>query len=227
MITQFIIYGERHSGTKFLYRLITDNLKIQQAKNFEHKHFFTPSNILLQDKDTIEKTIFFCIVRNPYDWIMAFHNERHHCGIIGSNNIYTFMSKPWLSRQPFLGPEILADRHLYNKTKYKNIFHMRSTKNTFMYSILPTYVKYHIFLRYEDFLDQNYATYIINLISSSFNINKKQNNNTCSFHNKRNYYINLDQPLLSYMNNSIDWSIENTIGYQKSLSADSFTKQST
>lgn len=217
MVSQYIIYGERHSGTKFLEKLICSNFDIKHANGFQHKHFFTPDNILNQSQNTIEKTVFFCIVRNPYDWILAFHKVRHHCGIIGANNIYAFMSKNWLSRELFLGPEIMTDRHLYNKLRYKNIFHMRSAKNTFMYSILPTYVKHHVFVRYEDFLEPIYVDHFVNYISNIFSIKKIHSNNKTTFNNKRNYYAQIDSTLLNYINNSIDWGIENLIGYQKAL----------
>lgn len=217
MVSQYVIYGERHSGTKFLQKLVQSNLNIVLANNFQHKHFFTPDHILKKTLEDVEQTVFLCIVRNPYDWILAFHKERHHCGIIGANNLYTFMSKSWISRQPFLGPEILSDRHLYNGTRYKNIFHMRSTKNMFMYSILPIYVKHHMFIKYEDFLQDGYADYFIKYMSRVFRIKKINHYNNIIFRNKHDYYHKIDTNLLTFINNNIDWSIENQIGYHKAL----------
>lgn len=214
MINQFIIYGERHSGTKFLQKLINDNLHIVYAKGFNHKHFFTPEFILRQSQITIKSTIFFCIVRNPYDWIMSFHRERHHCGINAANNIYNFMSKPWISREPFLGPEIMLDRHLYNKKPYPTIFHMRSAKNQFLYSILPRYVEHHLFVRYEDFLEEKYLDFFLHHIGTVFDIKIKHNKSVTNFDNKRYYYNLIDDKLLAYINHHTDWNIENSIGYK-------------
>lgn len=220
MINQYVIYGERHSGTKFLNEFIRNHFQVTATQNYGHKHFFSPQHIFRSSKDDLEKTIFICIVRNPYDWLMAFHKERHHCGISNAKNIYRFLSKEWLSRQPLLGPEIMLDRHIYTQKRYKNIFELRNVKNNYLFHLLPRYVPNYIFLKYEDFLDSFYPTKLITYISLRFKIPQRHNidikpNN---FNNKHFYYDKIDSNLLKYINTNIDWTIENQIGYIKAYS---------
>jgi hypothetical protein len=214
MITQYLIYGERHSGTKFLDKLIYHNFDINQTRQFGHKHFFRPKHIFDTTLSILDSTLFLCIVRNPYDWIMSFHKERHHCGISNAKDIYRFLSKEWLSREPFLGPEILEDRHLYLDRRYANIFELRSTKLNFLKNILPLYINNYIFVRYEDFIDINFTIFFINKLRTRFKLISKQRHIEILNLNKK-YHNQFNTDLLKYINQKIDWNIEEQIGYKK------------
>lgn len=216
MINQYVIYGERHSGTKFLEKLINKNFTITKSQIFGHKHFFRPNYIFQSSQNILRSTLFICIVRNPYDWIMAFHKERHHCGVVGATDIYKFMSKEWISRNNFLGPEIMQDRHIYIDRRYKNIFEMRSSKIEYLYNILPYYTYNYMFLRYEDFLSHRTINWFLNKLVYSFKLETyKAIFDIEDFKNKKYYYNHIDDCLLKYINNSIEWNIENRIGYTK------------
>jgi hypothetical protein len=220
MITHYVIYGERHSGTKFLEKLITYNFNLTKDLTFGHKHFFRPKHIFNSCQDILDKTLFLCIVRNPYDWIMACHKLRHHCSIHGASNIYSFISKEWSSREEFVGPEILADRHLYADRRYKNIFEMRWAKINYLVNILPNYIHNYIFVRYEDFLLNNFTENFLTKLQYRFSLNyKKEPPEIEKFKNKY-YYDKIDYTLLKYINNSLRWDIENQIGYIKASSVD-------
>lgn len=214
MINQYVIYGERHSGTKFLEKLLTNNFHLTKATGFGHKHFFRPDYIFNSSRDALQQTLFLCIVRNPYDWIMACHKLRYHCNISGAAKIYNFISKEWSSREEFVGPEILADRHMYADRRYKNIFEMRWAKNNYLINILPIYVYNYIFLRYEDFLIDSFQKIFLQKIEQRFKLRSQSSFITQKFIN-RYYYNKIDHHLLSYINNNLYWDIENQIGYAK------------
>lgn len=219
MITHYVIYGERHSGTKFLEKLITYNFDLIKDLAFGHKHFFRPKHIFNSSQDILNRTLFLCIVRNPYDWIMAFHKLRHHCAIVNSKDIYSFISKEWSSREEFVGPEILADRHLYADRRYSNIFEMRWAKINYLVNILPHYINNYIFVKYEDFLIDNFANNFLNQLRYRFVLNyKKEQPAIEKFKNQHYYYDKIDYTLLKYINNSLRWDIENQIGYTKANS---------
>ena len=74
-IENFQIYGERSSGTKFLQKSLS-TFDITNTEFFGHKHFMgfaKPEKI-----EYTMHTIFICIVRNPYDWLLSFFNYCHH-----------------------------------------------------------------------------------------------------------------------------------------------------
>jgi hypothetical protein len=147
---------------------------------------------------------------------MAFHKLRHHCAIVNSKDIYSFISKEWSSREEFVGPEILADRHLYADRRYSNIFEMRWAKINYLVNILPHYIDNYIFVRYEDFLIDNFANNFLNKLQYRFSLNyKKEQPEIEKFKNKHYYYDKIDYTLLKYINNSLHWDTENQIGYTK------------
>jgi hypothetical protein len=222
MINQYVIYGERHSGTKFLDKLINKNFAINKTTQFGHKHFFRPECILASEPSLISETIFLCIVRNPYDWLMSFHNERHHCGISNAKDIYRFLSKEWSSREPFLGPEILEDRHLYSDRRYKHIFELRSVKLNFLRYILPIYIENYVFVRYEDFIDATFVSLFIRNIQNRFHLIKNKEHIE-KLDLRKKYYHKIDIDLLKYINQKIDWKIEKNIGYQPVLDISEFS----
>lgn len=217
MINKYVIYGERHSGTKFLEKLISC-FDITKSKQFGHKHFFRPNHILNSSYNELNNTLFLCIVRNPYDWLLAFHQLRHHCGISNAKHIYNFLSKEWWSRHEFLGKEILADHHLYIDRRYKNIFEMRTNKLSYLKNILPYYINNYILIRYEDFLDPRFCKFFINNLTNRFNLSQQHNQPIPVFKNKKFYYQKINDALINYINSNIDWTIENQIGYYKASS---------
>lgn len=221
MINQYVIYGERHSGTKFLDKLINKNFAINKTTQFGHKHFFRPEYIFESESSSIGKTLFLCIVRNPYDWIMSFHNERHHCGISNAKDIYRFLSQQWCSREQFLGPEILEDRHLYIDRRYKDIFELRSIKLNFLRYILPLYVQNHVFIRYEDFIDINFVSLFTANLRDRFNL-IRHTYHIESLDIRKKYYSKINPNLLEHINQNTDWKIENSIGYIKALDVSEF-----
>lgn len=207
MILKYTIYGERHSGTNLLDRFIRSYFDLDFNYSFGHKHFFQLSNLV--DKDTSD-TIFFCIVRNPYDWLWAMHSLPHHCGF-RHKNIEEFFSKEWWSRHEFLGPEIIEDRNWITGEKYKNIFELRQHKLCFL-SYMPQLVKNVYILNYEDFLWKPQHD-IAKSISIHTRIPIKENSQPVDLHKIKKHHKKNNIHLLYDINCLIDWSIESVFGY--------------
>jgi len=74
--SKFVLYGERHSGTKFFEQVIRSTYGLPLNNNYGQKHFFGFANH--KEISVDEKTIFFCIIRNPYHWIAAMSSMPHH-----------------------------------------------------------------------------------------------------------------------------------------------------
>jgi hypothetical protein len=161
MIKKVTIYGERCSGTNYLENLLVENFDVEMTWKYGHKHFFGfQDNKLLNSNDTL----FVCIVRDIYEWMNSLYRKKHHLPIkymekTDEEKIKIFLNDEWFSvndkkfNYKKWDEEIMQDRNIYTKKRYKNIFEMRHTKIKFLLEDLPLKVKNHIFIRYEDLIN--------------------------------------------------------------------------
>lgn len=203
-IEKFVLYGERHCGTKFLQQSL-ECFNIRSTQYFGHKHWFGFADL---NKIQFEMhTMFICIVRNPYSWISAFFDMPHRVIHRNRQPLESFMLSEWQSINMDKS-EILQDRDMNNPSKrYANIFEMRSTKINYMINVLPNYARNFIFLKYED-LTNNYIN-VMKLIQNKFNLT--QHGNFPISHpvvNRR-----LETRYKQIIDSNLNWSIENAIGY--------------
>jgi hypothetical protein len=205
MINQYTIYGERHSGTNFLENFINQSFRLSLTYQYGHKHFFTPYHI--DNLDINHKTGFFCIVRNPYDWLVAMYKKPYHCGF-SYGSFYDFLNHQWWSRQDFVGVEIYEDRNWISGQRYSNIFELRKNKIKYLYD-LKMYNKY--LLQFENFLNLKTTLYIKQNIASQFKISSYEHK--IIFKPQKLHYLSIDTNIFSLINNSIDWELEALLGY--------------
>jgi hypothetical protein len=203
-ITNFTIYGERHSGTKLLQELMVRNFKVPITWDYGFKHWFGFS-----DKNSLEQadnTLFIGIVRNPYDWIMAMQKIPYHLKFRKSQSIENLLFNEWCSFNDN-NTEIIYDRNYITGNRYKNIFELRSMKINYLINYMPFIVNKYILIRYEDLvLDMNN---FISTISRFYRLHRYENYvpKNC------NTGYALSHSVLNTINNHIDWSIENKVGY--------------
>jgi len=146
-MTKFVtIYGERCSGTNYLEALLTTNYDVEVQWKYGWKHFFGFHNLKNSDD-----TLFIGIIRNPYDWINSLYRDKHHIPAINTSSIDNFLNNEFYSIQDN-GSEIMRDRNMYTKERYKNIFEMRHTKNKFLIEDMPTLVKNYLLITHEELL---------------------------------------------------------------------------
>uniref|UniRef100_A0A6C0B000 Sulfotransferase domain-containing protein n=1 Tax=viral metagenome TaxID=1070528 RepID=A0A6C0B000_9ZZZZ len=147
MIKNVTILGERCSGTNYLENLININFKTEITWEYGWKHFFG-----FNDFKNSDNTLFIGIVRDPYDWINSFYRERHHLPK-QYRILNTFLYKEIYSVNDNVSNlEIIEDRNIYTKERYKNIFELRHTKLQFLIKDMPKLVKHYILIKYEDLL---------------------------------------------------------------------------
>lgn len=111
-ISRIVLYGERCSGTNYTERLVrsfcstpvipTTGAIIRKKTNtknnwFGHKHFFGFHSEVI-DKYQAD-TLFICVVRNPYNWIMSFYNQQWHVPYHNGRTIEAFINNEWYSVQ--------------------------------------------------------------------------------------------------------------------------------
>ena len=186
------IYGERCSGTNYLENLLLLNFDIEITWNYGWKHFFGFSD--LTNTDDI---LFIGIVRNLYDWINSFYREKHHLPNHLTENINTFLTDEFYSIDK-KNNELMNDRNIETKERYKNIFELRRVKNTFLIEKMPTLVKNYCIITYDDLCSdftnimnklKNCGLKVKNDIQFPLNVTKNPKNGL-KFIKKNNEYSN-------------------------------------
>ena len=145
MITKFTIYGERCSGTNYLQKLIENNFDVNVTWEYGWKHFFGSDNLKNSDN-----TLFIGITKNPYDWLNSFYRDQHHLPP-EFKNIHCYLNNEFYSVDEN-GIELMNDRSMYTKQRYKNIFDMRQSKLTYLIKDMPSLVKNYILITHEELL---------------------------------------------------------------------------
>ena len=157
MITKVKIFGERCSGTNYLTNLIKENFKVQIIEDnyiYGQKHFFGFHHL-----ENSDNTLFICIIRDYHSWLNSLWKEKWHISQKQRQSISHFLNAQhwsYYDKKEYsilkYGKEIMEDRNIYTKERYKNIFELRYTKIKWMQETLPTLVKNTILIRYEDLL---------------------------------------------------------------------------
>lgn len=126
------IYGERNSGNIYLEWLLAKNLEIDitDAPVYGWKHRLAPSPIEITD-DMRSKTIFACLIKNPYSWLLSMHKRP-----------YNHESLRKLTFSEFLN---------YSFGDYRNPIVMWN-KKVKSYIDLENHVDHYIRFRYEDLI---------------------------------------------------------------------------
>ena len=130
MLKRYTIYGERCSGTNYLENLININFNVNITWEYGWKHFFGFEDEKLKNSDD---TLFICIVRNLPDWINSFYRQKYHLplkykkNMLEEEKIDEFLNKEFWSfddnnNNRDMTKEIMTDRNIYTKKRYKNIF---------------------------------------------------------------------------------------------------------
>jgi hypothetical protein len=146
-MTKFVtIYGERCSGTNYLEALLTTNYDVDISWKYGWKHFFGFRNLKNSDD-----TLFIGIIRNPYDWINSLYRDKYHLPAINTSSVDSFLNNEFYSIMDD-GGELMRDRNIYTKERYKNIFDMRHTKNQFLIEDMPKLVKNYLLITHEALL---------------------------------------------------------------------------
>lgn len=165
-MNKIIVYGERCSGTTFLMEALINNFNIEfSSNNGYEKHFF--GNFPL-DKDP--NTIYICIYRDPYEYANSLYKNRHFIPSHLLKDSISFLTSEFYSVD-INSKEMLEDRNIITKNRYKNIYELINVKNDYLMNILPQKVKNHIIIKYEDLRD-NYEE-ILTYIKEKFNLIQK------------------------------------------------------
>ena len=164
--------------------------------------------------------MFICIIRDPFTWVNSFYKNQHHLPKDTYNCIDEFINKTIYSIHNDGQNEVMEDRNIFTKERYKNIFELRYTKLKYMTEVLPQKVKHCIFICYEDLLDDFENT--MNKLKKCGLTTREQisfptNNTTCEFSYK-DIYFERNKPLnfpkeLVYNHKYFLPDVEKLLGY--------------
>ena len=174
MVSKFTILGERCSGTNFLEKAILENFDINITWEYGWKHFFG-----FNEYNNNDDTLFIGIVRDPYQWINSLYKIPYHLPkkLRKKENFLTgeFFSL-YRKRKNLPQAEIMEDRNIYTRKRYKNIFECRKVKCQFLLDDIKHKVKNYILIRYEDLRDNYDET--LDTIKDNFSLIKKHDKYT-------------------------------------------------
>jgi len=214
--------AERNSGTHFLQYALLFNFDIQYSQHT--RHFFGHEDSNDFPEDSLDTMIYFCVVREPIEWIDSLFKRLHHIPQENKESIDTFLNNEWYSiyeQGDKKGEEIMEDRNIITKERYKNIFEMRKTKNDYLLNEVKRKVKHYYFVRYEDLLN-NYDN-TLNKIGAKFRL-KRRDGKTGQFDKVPKYKgtfnalyekkpILLEETVQQYIREMLDKDQENALGY--------------
>ena len=216
MLKYFTIFGERCSGTNFLEHAIKENFELEYTIKYAWKHFF--GHYSFENNEEEDQTLFIGIVRNPITWIDSLFAKMHHIPDENKLNIKTFLFNEFYSIYEDRPEEIMEDRHIDTKKRYKNIFEMRQVKNQYLINDMKGKVKNYILIRYEDLRD-NYNV-ILDFLKTKFNLVTKNKEyitiDTYKGNNKKIYIkknVTLTKKIINVIKKNINDEQEKSLGY--------------
>ncbi len=218
MITKFTIFGERCSGTNFLEHAIIENFGLQLTSKYGWKHFFGFDKY---DTPDCDQTLFIGIVRNPYKWMNSFYKNPHHLHDGLKRNPESFFTQEFWSfhsTKEKHGQEIMEDRNINTKRRYKNIFESRQVKCRYLLNEMPKKVKYYILIKYEDLRDR-YDQTMDRIMGISADLKKKHDKyvriDSYKGETKQPFTIN-EQEVLNRkrISSNLNVELEKRLGYQ-------------
>jgi hypothetical protein len=220
----FSIFGERCTGTHFVQYALLNNFNIKyevlREKPIKEKHFFGFNEDMF-NSDIADKTLFIYVVRDPVDWIDSFFKRLHHVPPENKVSIENFIYNKFYSIYELgdkIGDEIMEDRNMITKERYRNIFELRKVKNDYMMNYVKNKVKNFLILKYEDLRDDYENT--LNKIKNQFNLTQIQPKYVRIEKYKGTYSLNyfkkpilLEPHIIAYIKCMIDLNQEKKLGY--------------
>lgn len=240
-ITYIQVFGERNSGTNFLKKLIESNFEnVEVGFKYGWKHGFV--NLRRIQREDTEQTLFLCLFKDPYSWLVSMNNKPHHAPQLFFLEFSDFIKREWvcykgkgyterakqLDKFPVTDEEeMLQERHPKTKERFENVMQLRNLKNDY-YIRLKNCCEHYKAIKYEDLLEDSSS--ILNDIESTYQLkrkseviidqgyhgkNPKKKFNRKAFYLEKKYLDTYSDTDLKYVNKYLDFEIEKTIGYKK------------
>lgn len=223
-IEDFVVYGERSSGTNVTKKVVRDVYGLQPTKAYGWKHgapsFFVAS----------ARSLFIVSLRDAFDWCVSMYAKPYHASKeVRSYDFDTFIRAPWLSAMNAPKPHGLdpglyknqvlqADRHIIEGRPYKTLFEMRTVKMRSWLGLLRRGVNIAV-IRHEVF--QRDPQGVAGLIAAEFGLTEKHPFKTPDYiferrseTETRRAHAKARLPQnIAYIRSQLDHDLETSVGY--------------
>lgn len=224
----FLIYGERNSGTNYLKELLETNYNANYLNYKHNDNKFILDNtwkhclINYENYNYIDNVFCFVISREIYPWLQSMYKKPYF--ITKSNNFSEFISEKYFK----LNHEVdNYEIDLYNRESFINIIDCYNQKYYNYFYKLPHCFKNYIHIRYEDLLETDgqilkQLLYLKGVESNNFtnvinNSAKHIQTNKTFYDQKKNinlYKEKYNKNDINYINKYLDKNLYNDLGYK-------------
>lgn len=231
MISKVIVKGERCSGTNYLRTLINLNFKSVTTENIlGWKHSYL--NVFNEEIFGSDNFLVLIISRNPYEWVNSLYNNPWHLsGTNGDKFILPISFSEFIRYEPYnideydyekfigLSGVRYIERHPFTLEYPKNVFELRNWKNENFLNHSKI-LRNVLYIKYEDLYES--PKKILDVINENY-IHEEYD-----FVDERLYkgdeyagvfekkiYPKMSDDDFNFFIESIDWNIEEKIGYSK------------
>lgn len=223
-IEDFVVFGERSSGTNVTKKVIRDVYRLKTTKAYGWKHgapsFFVAS----------ARSLFIVSLRDAFDWCVSMYAKPYHASEeVRSYDFDTFIRTPWLSvmnapKPHGLDPNLYknqvlqSDRHIVDGRPYQTVFEMRTVKMKSWLGLLNRGVNVAI-LRHEAF-ERDPKSYA-HQIAEAFGLTEKRPFTQPDYILQRRSEIEARRAHakarlphnIAYIRSQLDHDLEQSVGY--------------
>lgn len=215
-LTKFTIFGERNSGTKYLYQYLSNLILLKFTNEYGFKHWYikdeqprgipntTTDNECFTPLSDSDDTLFVVIVRNPFDWVGSMFYKPFYIPNANKDVLYEFATQKYESylkkKIPIVWKPNRNHKRKYFMEEADNIIQLRNMKNNHFAS-LQRKVK-HFYLIRQETLEKD----IQNMIQK-FQLPVKKKPNIPPYLNPRTY--KLDKRTIEFIQSNTDNCIDN------------------
>lgn len=217
MIESIHIFGQRCSGTNYLFELISKNYPDIQVKEGGPgwKHMWQCEKNLKKNNFPVNnsKILYIFIVRNVFDWVSSFKRQPHHCKWAVKLTV-----EEMLNRSPF--DSYHPNGHLLET--YENIIESRIKKFSHVLDYLMVECCTNSELIQYENLEKN--PQLLTGLLEKYGVEVPKNFENISYYKKMTskiyqptQYEPLSDNAKKYIIEKIDWSLEKKLGYEKPI----------
>jgi len=223
------LYGERHSGTNWYRRLLSNNFIKGSGKGLVENTHTTDGRLFedcgwkhgfydkgLNDVDT-SNTLFLAITRDPYEWLVSMYRYPYHVHPTLKNLPFLqFINSEWYcihDHDSALkdGSEIMAERNPETGDRFQSVIELRRAKIYDLLSLQDHVENFHM-LRYEDLLIDPKPQ--LDIISKKFGLKMVPGMGvSCDVDTSKRIPTPMPPFISKNVTDLLDWNLEMKLGY--------------
>jgi len=219
LVTEFAVFGERCSGTKYLRRLVELNFTCSDTPRVGAKHWF-------YDKDHVIRvgtasTLFLVIVRDPRTWLRSMWAQPYHVhSSLRGVTFDQFIQKEWRCNfdetshtppgHPNFGAEMMFERSPETGKRFANVVQMRSAKLRALLE-LRRIVDHFVVITYEELVSSPQT--VVKFLETRFGLPRRTERINLGKKHAPKPHEPLEERHVAHVKKYIDEEVEKIVGY--------------